>query len=49
LPKQIGSLGDLLFWDDQIVVSFLVRVPVDLISVQVMPAKRVEDDHVALY
>jgi pyrroline-5-carboxylate reductase len=41
LPKQIGLLGDLPFRPDQIVVSFLAGVSVELVRAHVAPAMRV--------
>jgi pyrroline-5-carboxylate reductase len=41
LPKQIGTLGALPFRADQIVVSFLAGVSVDLVRANVAPATRV--------
>ena len=41
LPKQIGLLGDLPFREDQIVVSFLAGVSVELVRASVKPATRV--------
>ena len=41
LPNQIGLLGELPFREDQIVVSFLAGVPVELVRANVKPATRV--------
>ncbi|MBW4021611.1 MAG: NAD(P)-binding domain-containing protein [Proteobacteria bacterium] len=41
LPKQIGLLGDLPFRADQIVVSFLAGVPLELVRANVGPVTRV--------
>ena len=41
LPKQIGLLADLPFREDQIVVSFLAGVSVELVRANVGPATRV--------
>jgi pyrroline-5-carboxylate reductase len=41
LPKQIALLGDLPFRADQIIVSFLAGVSVELVRAQVKPATRV--------
>ena len=41
LPKQIGLLGDLPFREDQIVVSFLAGVSVEVVRASVRPATRV--------
>ena len=41
LPKQIGLLADLPFREDQIVVSFLAGVSVELVRANVEPATRV--------
>jgi pyrroline-5-carboxylate reductase len=41
LPKQINSLGDLPFREDQIIVSFLAGVSVELVRANVKPATRV--------
>jgi pyrroline-5-carboxylate reductase len=41
LPKQIASLGDMPFRADQIIVSFLAGVSVDLVRANVAPAARV--------
>jgi pyrroline-5-carboxylate reductase len=41
LPKQIGLLGELPFRDDQIIVSFLAGVSVELVRAAVRPATRV--------
>lgn len=41
LPKQIGDLGALPFRPDQIVVSFLAGVPVEVVRQNIAPATRV--------
>jgi len=41
LPKQIGLLGGLPFRKDQIIVSFLAGVSVELVRARVTPATRV--------
>ena len=41
LPKQIGLLGDLPFREDQIIVSFLAGVSVNLVRAAARPATRV--------
>ncbi|HTI02730.1 MAG TPA: NAD(P)-binding domain-containing protein [Acidisoma sp.] len=41
LPKQIGELGALPFRADQIVVSFLAGVPVEVVRRNIAPATRV--------
>jgi pyrroline-5-carboxylate reductase len=41
LPKQIGLLGELPFRENQIIVSFLAGVSVELLLAHVVPATRV--------
>jgi pyrroline-5-carboxylate reductase len=41
LPRQIGTLGDLPFRGDQIIVSFLAGVSLDLLRAAVSPVTRI--------